>query len=139
MHPDLVECFHAHYHVEDPFYFVRFEFSTSCFIKKIIMDYFILTQWADWMDIVTVVGKFKVRLQNLNSWSNSFQPGEDDADRIAEEFLETRGRRYARRWIVARRRGMSRAKTESLPRSGVEIAGSSLNLVRLSSTSRDPR
>ena len=29
-----------------------------------------------------------------NSRSNSFQPGEDDADSIAEDYPETRGRRY---------------------------------------------
>ena len=31
-----------------------------------------------------------------NSRENSFEPGEDDADSIAEDYLETRGRRYAR-------------------------------------------
>ena len=29
-----------------------------------------------------------------NSRANSFQPGEEDADSIAEDYLETRGRRY---------------------------------------------
>ena len=32
----------------------------------------------------------------LNSRANSFQPGEEDADSKAEDYLETRGRRYTR-------------------------------------------
>lgn len=34
--------------------------------------------------------------EGLNSQPNSFQPGEDDADRMAEDYLETRRCRYAR-------------------------------------------
>ena len=32
----------------------------------------------------------------LNLVANSFQPGEEDADSKAEDYLETRGRRYTR-------------------------------------------
>ena len=31
-----------------------------------------------------------------NSRANSFQPGEDDADNIVKDYLETRGRHYRR-------------------------------------------
>ena len=72
---DFFENFQEKYHYEDPFDFVGAKFSTSWFIKKLIMEYFILTQWTDWMSVVTKVGKFKVCLPNLNSRTSFFNTG----------------------------------------------------------------
>ena len=65
---------------KDQFDFVSTKFSSSWFIKKLIMEYFILTQWTDWMEVVTKVEKFRVCLQNPNSRTSFFQPGENDTD-----------------------------------------------------------
>ena len=64
---DSFEDFQENYYYEDPFDFVGTKFSSSWFIKKLIMEYFILTQWTDWMEVVTKVEKFRVCLQNPNS------------------------------------------------------------------------
>ena len=45
---NLVEGFQLNHHYEDTFYLMCFNsFSSSRFIKKIIIDRFILTQWTD--------------------------------------------------------------------------------------------
>ena len=54
---DSFEDFQENYYYEDPFDFVGTKFSSSWFIKKLIMEYFILTQWTDWMEVVTKVEK----------------------------------------------------------------------------------
>ncbi|KAG5565325.1 hypothetical protein RHGRI_001277 [Rhododendron griersonianum] len=51
-----------HYY-EDPFYPMGFiNSSDSLFIKKLIIDYFILTRWTDWMDVCVKIGKVLARL-----------------------------------------------------------------------------
>ena len=46
-----------------------------------------MTQWTNWMEVVTKVEKFRVCLQNPNSRTSFFQPKENDADR-SHSYLE---------------------------------------------------
>ena len=77
-------------------------------MEKLLIEEFILRHWSDWMDVITKVGKFKVRclcqssvlkinpyshedvLEDYNiqnSRTNFLQPGGNDAVQEIEEIL----------------------------------------------------
>ncbi|KAF7137797.1 hypothetical protein RHSIM_Rhsim07G0157900 [Rhododendron simsii] len=55
--------FQDNHYYEDPFYPMGFiNSSDSWFIKKLIIDCIILTQWTDWMDVCVKIGKVVAHL-----------------------------------------------------------------------------
>ncbi|KAF7146191.1 hypothetical protein RHSIM_Rhsim04G0117800 [Rhododendron simsii] len=63
--------FHDNHYYEDPFYPIGFiNSSDSWIIKKLIIDYIILTRWTDWMDVCVEIGKVVARLQHSMCYSS---------------------------------------------------------------------